>query len=282
MNSMVNLGVAIGLIAALDWSSPARADLKTKAFRSAAQVVACRSGKEVAQEGAVNIAARIEALAARHGEEVLVAVDKVGPAAIPVLEQAGGHAPLAAKLLAKYSEQGVALICRPRSLALVARFGDEAAQAMLKHPGIAEPLLEAYGRPAIKALQSLSGRQGRSLTRLWEQGGLRAIGRTDELLTVIGRYGDQALEFVWRHKGTLTVAAVLAAFLADPEPFITGAKDLGKVALEQVAGAAVRPLAEGKREVARGVNWTFIVGGGTVLLAGWWLVKIRQTYISRH
>jgi hypothetical protein len=81
-------------------------------------------------------------------------------------------------------------------------------------------------------MQALAGRQGRSLARLWEQGTLRAIGRTEELLAVIGRYGDRAMQFIWRHKGTLTVAAVLAAFLADPEPFIYGAKDLGKVAVE--------------------------------------------------
>jgi hypothetical protein len=286
MNTKANLGVAIGLIAALASSSAARADLKTKGVRGAAQVVARLLGKEVAKEGAANMAARIEALAGRYGEEVLVAVDKVGPAAVPALEQAGEHAPQAAKLLAKYGERGVALICRPRPLALIARYGDEAAQVMLKHPGIAESLLEVYGRPAIKALQSLGGRQGRSLARLWEQGGLRTLGRTEELLAVIGRYGDRAMEFIWRHKKSLTIAAVLAAFLADPEPFITDAKDLGKVTVEQVAGAAVRPLAEGTgkvvQEAARRVNWTLIVGGGMVLVVGWWLVKIRQTYVSRH
>jgi hypothetical protein len=282
MNPMVNSGVTIGLIAALAWSSAAGADLKSKAIRSVAQVVACRLGKEAAQEGAANLAARIEALAARHGEEVLIAVETVGPAAIPALEQAGEHAPLAAKLLARYGEKGLALVCRPRSLALVVRHGDEAAQMMLRHPGIAEPLLEAYGRPALRALEALGPRQGRSLARLWQQGAMRAIGRTEDLLAAIGRYGDPAMEFIWKHKGSLTVAAVLAAFLADPQSFLNGAKDLGKVAVEQVAGAAVRPLAEGTGKVAQGVNWTLIVGGGMVLVVGWWFVKIRQTYVSRH
>jgi hypothetical protein len=187
MNSMVNLGVTIGLIAALAWSSAARADLKTKAVRSVAQVVARRLGKDAAKEGAVSLSTRIETLAGRHGEEVLIAVDKVGPAAIRMLEQAGEHAPQAAKLLARYGDEGIALVCRPRPLALIARYGDEAAQVMLKHTGIAEPLLEAYGQPAFRALQSQGGRQGRSLARLWEQGGLRAHDRTEELLAVVGR-----------------------------------------------------------------------------------------------
>jgi hypothetical protein len=270
MNSDVTFGVTIGLIAALAWSSAAQADLKTKAIRGVAQAVARRVGKEAAKEGAASLGARIEALAARHGEETITAVDKIGPAAIPILEQAGEHAPQAARLLARYGEKGLALVCRPRSLALVARYGDEAAQVMLKHPGVAEALLEAYGRPAMKALQSLGGRQGRSLARLWEQGGLRAIGRTKELLALIGRYGDPAMEFIWKHKGSLTVATVLAAFLADPEPFINGAKDLGKVAVEQMAGAAVRPLAKGAGQVAqkaaRGMNWVLL--GVAIVVVG--------------
>jgi hypothetical protein len=158
MNPKVHLALTDVLIAALACSSAAQADLKTKAARGAAQVVARLLGKEVAKEGAANMAARIEALAGRHGEEVLVAVDKVGPAAIPMLEQAGEHTPQVVNLLTKY--------------------GDEAAQVMLKHPGIAMPLMEVYGRPAIKAMQALAGRQGRSLARLWEHGTLRAIGRT--------------------------------------------------------------------------------------------------------
>jgi phage protein U len=36
------------------------------------------------------------------------------------------------------------------------------------------------------------------------------------------------------------------------------------------------------QEAAQGENWTLIVGGGMVLVVGWWFVKIRQTHVSRH
>jgi hypothetical protein len=54
---------------------------------------------------------------------------------------------------------------------------------------------------------------------LAEDGGLARSGRCNELLAVIERHGDRALDFTWRHKGALAVATVLGTFLADPEAF---------------------------------------------------------------
>jgi hypothetical protein len=72
------------------------------------------------------------------------------------------------------------------------------------------------------------------------------------LLDVIAKYGDRAAEFVWENKGALAVGTALVAFLAEPEAFLNGTKELAKVAGE----TAAKPLAEG---VARGTNWTPVV-----------------------
>src|SRR6185503_5178963 len=77
----------------------------------------------------------------------------------------------------------------------------------------------------------------RRLAIMVQGGELARIGRAGELLEVIGRYGDRAMEFIWRHKGALAVSVVLA-FLADPGPFLDGARDLAAVAAE----AAARPV----------------------------------------
>jgi hypothetical protein len=67
-------------------------------------------------------------------------------------------------------------------------------------------------------------------------------------------------------------------------PLINGVKDLGKVTVEQVAGAAVRPLAEGTGKVAqnaaRRVDWTLVAGFGSIALLGCWLVK--RSYWKRR
>ena len=54
---------------------------------------------------------------------------------------------------------------------------------------------------------------------LAEDGTLARTGRWSELLAVIERHGGQALTFVWRKKGAVTVTTVLETFLADPHAF---------------------------------------------------------------
>jgi hypothetical protein len=95
------------------------------------------------------------------------------------------------------------------------------------------------------------------------------------VLAVVGRYGDRAMDLVWRHKGALAVTVVLAAFLADPGPFLAGTSDLAGV----VAGTAMRPLAALPGQVveaARRTLGTLVVvlllgslGLGLVLKGGW-------------
>ena len=108
-------------------------------------------------------------------------------------------------------------------------------------------------------MKTLGSRSARRLTMLADTGELRHIGRADELLEVISRYGDRAMDFVWRHKGALAISAVLAAFLNDPVPFINGTRDIADLVGENVA----RPLAEvpGKVavEAARNTNWTVVI-----------------------
>ena len=107
---------------------------------------------------------------------------------------------------------------------------------------------------------------------LAEGGELAKIGRTPELLGVLEKYGDPACEFVWRNKAALAVGAAAAAFLADPEPFLNGAKDITRIVAEDV----VKPVAEvpatvareAAGDVARNTSWTLVFGLGVVALAG--------------
>ena len=129
------------------------------------------------------------------------------------------------------------------------RHGDDAAAALLRHGAVAEPLIAAGGHPAAEALAALSPRAARRLAILAEAGDLARIGRTPELLAVVGRYGDRAMTFVWRHKGALTISALLAAFLADPEPYLDG----GRTLAEDAAAAVVTPIAAPAAAAAAGL-----------------------------
>lgn len=131
------------------------------------------------------------------------------------------------------------------------------------------PLVSSLGRPAARALAALAPRQARRLAILADSGDLARIGRTPELLAVVARFGDRAMAFVWGHKGALAVSATLAAFLADPRPFLDGAKNL--------AVAVARPLAEVPGRVAlaaaRSIAWWIVGLCGAVFLG---FVAIRR------
>jgi len=87
-----------------------------------------------------------------------------------------------------------------------------------------------------------------------DDGLLSANARSPELLLVIRKYGDEAMDFIWKNKGSLAVASVLTTFLADPQAYITGAKEL-----------IIDPIAS---TIAKGTNWTLIILGvvGVVFL----------------
>jgi len=185
--------------------------------------------------------------------------DKTGP----LLEQAVRHADLALDkhLASIHGEQGaVFVVSKPRAMQLVLRHGEEAATALVKSRGVALPAVESLGRPAIRAFGAIGSPQNaRRLAMMAADGGeLARIGRTPELLAVIEKYGDQAMQFIWNHKGALAVSATLAAFLAEPEPCINGARELAQTVIKPIADVPAIAAKEDAAEVARKTNWTLV------------------------
>lgn len=242
--------VTTALLAVAVAASPAQAQ-KAKAVREAAEYVMERFGKEAAEETTESLASKLAQLSAKHGDEAIDAVKAVGPRAFRLVDEAGEHAPSAIKLMVKYGDNAAWVISRPNRLAIFVQHGDDAAEAMIKHKDIVLPLIERYRAPACQALKAVDGQNARRLAMLEDAGDLAKIGRTDEVLAVVGRYGDKASDFIWRNKGVLATAAALTAFLADPEPFITGTTKL----VDGVGDVVKEPL----REMVRGTNWTVVV-----------------------
>jgi len=276
----VNKGAAILALLVAIGISPAYADVKSKAAQEAAEYLMQRFVGQVAKEGVETLTRKIEDYAARHGEDFYQAIRKVGPQAFQLVEEAGEQAPQAVRVLSRFGEDGAVWVAsRPKAMNLVVQHGEEAAAALVKHQGIAEPVIEQLGMPAVKALEAVGAQGGRRLAMLASEGGeLAATERMPELLAVIAKYGDPAMDFVWKHKGVLGSGVALVAFLADPEPFITGAKDITKVLAENT----VKPLAEvpatvareAAGEAARGTNWTIVFGLIVVVAAS--LVAFRM------
>ncbi len=243
-------------------AAPANAGVASKAMQEALEFASKKFGKEVAAEGAARLSVRMVRLAEKHGDAIVAAVlKKVGPRAGRVVSDAGEHGGLALRLLAKHGDDALPLVARTTALNTVARYGDNAASALLKHGAVGEKVVEEFATKGVDALLKVTPRNGRRLAMLAADGQLKP-----ELLTVITQYGDRACDFIWKNKGALTVGATLATFVANPSEFLDGTQKLTAT----VAEAAIKPLAEVPgavaREAAKRINWNVFVVIGMVVL----------------
>lgn len=232
-------------------------ELTEKSAEKLGREAAEQAGRKLIQEEAMSLAPRIERLLVANGEQAAPFIRKAGLEGIEALEKAGPQAGDILRLFARSGDEAMWVVAKPRRAALFLKHGNAAAEAMLRHGEVAETLIERFEGSAARALNNIEGQNARRLAMMAEDGELARIGRTGQLLDTIGRYGDRAMDFVWRNKGALTVAAALTAFLADPKPFVDGGKELSK--------AVVTPVAE---QVARSVDWTVVilVGAGVAVL----------------
>ncbi len=207
------------------------------------------------------LASRIEVLAARHGEEAtIMAVRKGGPAACGLIEAAGADGAKAVRVLTIHGELGAArVLSRPVAMKQYLLLGDECATVLVRHPGIAEPLVERAGASAVKALGAITPQNGRRLAMLMDGELAQQAGRHPEVLGVIANHGDRAVNFLWQNKGAIAGGAALTAFLANPEPYLNGTQQLMTAAGDSV----VKPVVGGFFNL---VNTALIVVG--VLIVG--------------
>jgi hypothetical protein len=205
--------------------------------------------------------------------------------ALSIADEAGeAIAPRALKLVSRYGDDAAGVLSK-RSLKLLS-LGDEAAEVLVKHKGISTPLLEAFGNSATRALGKLKPQSARRLAMLKDN--LLRAKKAKDLLEIIGKYGDPAMDWVWRNKGTLAASAAMAAFVANPEPFLSGAKELseavGKEVVVPVTSAvinstakvadsvlvhAVKPAAaEFSRAAVRSIPWGSVAAPAILVFGG--------------
>lgn len=251
----------------------ATAQVAGKAAREAAEKVFQKFGKEAAELGLeeTRFALRLEKLAAEHGEQAYLAAEKAGPKAVTLAEQAGKDADVVLALSTKHGDQAVRVLSEARPAALIAKYGQEAGEALIRHGGAAEDLIEKYGQDAVQAIKGLGTQEARQLAMMSQSGDLAAAGRPKDLLKVVGQYGDRGMQFIWKHKGALAVAAILASFLSDPQPYIDGVKELASNVVDSAGSHLVEPI-------TKNTNWTWIITLVILLLAA----GMGLAYLLRH
>lgn len=250
------LPILLCLVAA---PAPASAQ-KATAAREVAEYLLAKFGKEVAGESVETLTAKVAQVSARYGDDGAVAIQKVGPRAFQVIAEAGEHSPGVVKLMARHGDEAVWVVSQPKQMAVFIRYGDEAAEAMMKHKGVAAHFIEKTGQSGARALKAVDPANGRRLVNLVDDGVIVPGRESEQLLDVVIRYGDRAAEFIWRNKGGLAVGAGLTALLANPEPFISGAMELPKTVANEVASRT---------------NWTVVIISAMILVGAYLLFTGR-------
>ncbi len=212
------------------------AGIGSKVVQEALEFTTRKFGKEVAEEGVERLGSRMANLAAKHGDELVsTAFRKAGPQTAKLATAAGSNGDVVLRTLARHGSDGAAALSRPSAMRFVTQFGDDGAEALVRHGKIGEEVLETFGESGAKALSQVTQQNGRRLAMLAKDGTLKP-----ELLDVVRQHGDTACDFIWKNKGSLAVAATLTTFVTSPSEFLNGSAKITGI----VADAAVRPIAE--------------------------------------
>jgi hypothetical protein len=213
-------------------------------------------GREALERGE----ARVVRLVEDYGDDAVRALRRAGPAGVAALEK---HGAAGAKIVARWGDDGVRLLAFEGDAAVAAftKYGDEAVELLVRHPGAGRQLLENFGEQALRAPLSTEGMV--TLNRLAEP--IRSSGRSGEILAVVEKFGDRACRFLWRNKGVVFGAALLAAFLADPQPYLDGVKEL-----------VVEPVAAAGTEAVRRADWTIVFVVLGLAVVAWAAFRFRR------
>ncbi|MBM3963509.1 MAG: hypothetical protein FJ308_00345 [Planctomycetes bacterium] len=231
---------------------------KITVARELVEQISKKFTKEVAEEGADRLATRLQPLLAKFGTEGSEAITRVGPRAVTLLEEAGEESVVVARMLARHGDDALWAVQNPARRSLIANLGDDAGVSLMRHGTIAENVLAQSGKPSVAALNRLSAQGGRRLAILAEDPSTRSLATNTDVLAIIGKYGDRAMDFVWRNKLALLTGTTLAAFVANPEPFLDGAIQVAEVASTQIA----KPIAE---EIGKRTEWTWVLIAATAV-----------------
>jgi hypothetical protein len=229
------------------------AESQSAAVRRVAQelvrVVESRFARETVEALEPRIVRAIECA----GDDAVRAIRRAGPAGLRAVES---HGVTGARLIARWGDDGVRLLADDGAVAarVYASYGDEAVEAMLRHPGSGGRIVESLGPAGVRAARPLGQDGAVQLAAVAPS--IARSGRAAEVMAVVERFGDRACAFLWRNKGVVFGAVLLAAFLSDPEPYIAGVREL-----------VVTPAREVGREAVARTDWTIVTVSALVLAA---------------
>jgi hypothetical protein len=261
--SLANAQLATGM---LSGSAVARAVLKyfgKEGAEEATEYLARQGGREVAErvarnalaEGGEEATEQVSRLVAKHGPEVLTALDNA-PAVTPVLSALG-------EIPQSQVESAIARLAAGasgRELAeTVSRYGATALRSELRHPGIGGMLVRTLGDDGAALAKTLTDDQAIVLARHADDLAKLPAQQRTGVFTMLRADADRMVSFMGRFAAdnpgkTLFTVATTTVILAEPERILGGEEIVfdaeGNPVVVSKAGIAGRTMKAGGEAVA--------------------------------
>jgi hypothetical protein len=189
-------------------------------------------------------------------KRIVIALTAAVVAFVAVAPAEAGVASRLARAAARWLWRGTA---RETAEAAAGRAVDVMSRRVAVGGGVAEAARRT--RPVVvRSVESAGAlaRLGRPVAHVGAAAPARP-GRTGAVFEAVGRVGGRTADFVWRHKAGLTVGAALAAFVANPAPFLDAARAL--------LGALARSMAAAPGAVMGWAAGSPVNAAGLVVLA---------------
>lgn len=230
-----------------------------RAARELAEELAEQAGKKAGRGFVETASVELGRIAGTCGDESFDVIRKHGIAAYRVFQKAGDDAgPYLTRAIRVHGDAALRVGQTAAGRTILREGSDAAIRAVARHGDAAIPLIRQYGDDAAEAFGNLSGLNGRRLIqageeRLWTKEQLQA------LLEPIRMRGDRAMDFIWKNRRVLAGGVLLAAFVANPDPYLNGARKLVADPIARIASGALGRIVDA-------IHWNLWFGAAALLL----------------
>lgn len=231
------------------------ANTSIKVFREVAEQLIREGAEETSEELVEATTKQLAKIAARMGDDAIVVIQRYGRSSYRLLNDLSDDAGRQlVKSIRVYGDDAIRVGQTSAGRAILRSGDDIAIRAVAKYSDVAIPVIRKYGDDCARVLTDLSPQQGRRMIQLANEEYFKP-NQFDQLVGVVGEYGDRAMDFIWRNKKVLLAVGVFSAFVSNPEPYLSELTDITEV--------VVGPVVDG---IAKGVNWNLWIGVLLVLV----------------
>lgn len=243
-----------------------------KGLRELAEAIAEQAGKKGSKEVVEQTTKELADISAKYGDEGLIAVDQYGASALRVMKNAGQDAgEYLPKAINRYGSDALRLAESPAGRQVLREGNEAVIKAVAKHTESALPMIREVGESAARALDSVDSKNGRRLLQMHGENVFKEAD-FDQVVSLIGKYGDRMCEFIYKHRKVLGGAGALAIVAANAEKVIDGTFDLGKELGKEAGGVAKHAIDK--------INLNLWIGVALCLISVSWLIKRRMSLAS--